>query len=92
MEFLAELIIEVLLEGVFGLTIDSPKATNWIKTAVFLLISQALTVLFAWLTWTAWQGGNSGATVIGIITLLWMAGTVFGAICKHRAGWKQGKE
>ena len=32
MDFLFELLFEVVLEGVFHLTIGNPKVKNWIKT------------------------------------------------------------
>lgn len=89
MELIGEFILEVILEGIFGLTVKNPKAKTWVKTAVFLIISQLLTAALAWLTVDVWKAGNDGWIVVAIIAAVWSIGALIGAFYGHKRNWEQ---
>ena len=89
MEFVFELLFEVILEGVFHLTIGNPKVKNWIKTLIFSLFAQGIT---AWIACMALFGdtiSTTGRLVLLALSAAWSVGTLIGAVCGHRRQWKQ---
>lgn len=90
MEFICEFIFEVILEGIFDLTVKNPKVKTWVKTAVFLLIAESVAGLFAWLSVLTCRNGNqSGSIVCGIVSLALGVGFLAAAIYSHKKDWKQ---
>ena len=85
MEFFFEILFEAILEGIFGLTVKNPKAKNWIKTAVFLLISEAVAGLFLWLSFV---GDVDGILVVRLIAIALGIGFLAMAIDGHKRNWK----
>lgn len=90
MEFLYELIFEVLLEGVFGATIENPKVKTWFKTVMFLLVAEGVAAVCGMASVSAYRNGNmSGAIICGMIALALGIGFLIGAIYGHKKNWKQ---
>lgn len=89
MEIIGEFIFELVLEGIFGLTVKNPRVKTWVKTVAFLIISQLFTAAFAWLTLQAWKTDNDGWIVVAIMAAAWCIGTVIGAIHGHKRNWIQ---
>ena len=90
MEFLYELIFEVILEGIFGATIENPKVKTWFKTTVYLLIAEGVAILIGIASVSMYRNGNpSGAIVGGLIALALGIGFLIGAIYGHKRDWKQ---
>ena len=85
MEFFFEILFEVILEGIFGLTVKNPKVKNWVKTAVFLLISEAVAGLFLWLSFV---GDVDGILVVRLIAIALGIGFLAMAIDGHKRNWK----
>lgn len=90
-EFVLEILLEGLLEGIFGLTIENPKVKTWVKTAVFVALSQAVAgfLWFLALTIPAVDGDTSGNYVCGAIALVLTLGFLLGAIHGHKRNWQQ---
>ena len=91
MEFLFEVILEGILEGVLGLTMENPKLKTWVKTAIFVVVSQAVAgfIWFLALNVPAEKGDLSGNYVCGAMALALSVGFLLGAIHGHRQQWKQ---
>lgn len=88
MEFLAELIIG-FLEYCFDITFGSTKVKSWIKTLLFILMTQAVTVVLAWISIDSYQKGiTDGAVVAGIITVVWAIGMLIAAAYSHKRNWQ----
>lgn len=90
MEFLCEIIFEVILEGIFGLTVGNPKVKTWAKTAFFVLFCTAFSLFIAWMGWTHYQNGNrSGGIVCLVLAAAMEVGFLLLAVYGHKRGWKQ---
>ena len=89
MDFLFELIFEVVLEGIFHLTFENPKVKNWIKTLLFSLFAQGITAWMACLALCSDSIDSTGRYVILGIAAAWCIGTLIGAVNGHRRQWKQ---
>ena len=89
MDFIFEFIFELVLEGIFGLTVRNPKVKTWVKTVVFLLISEAFAGFFLWLSYRAPAAEPGGDLVVRIIAIALGIGFLAGAIHGHRRNWKQ---
>ena len=90
MDFICELIFEIVLEGFFGLTVENPKAKTWTKTVCFLLLAEGFAGAMVWLSVEACLEGNvSGGIVVGIIAAAWAVGSLVGAVYGHKRNWKQ---
>lgn len=87
MDFIFEFVLEVILEGVFVLTIKNPKVKTWVKTMVFLLISEAMAAFFLWISFAGPQ--EEGAWVVRIIAIGLGLGFLIAAVHGHRIDWKQ---
>lgn len=91
MEIIGEFIFEIVLEGIFGLTVENPKVKTWVKTVAFLVISQLFTAAMAWLTYQAWKTNNDGWIVVAIIAVAWCIGTLISSIYGHKRNWVQAR-
>ena len=89
MEFLFELIFEIILEGIFGLTVKNPKVKTWVKTLVFLLLGEAVAGLFLWISYVAPEAEPGGDIVCRVIAIAVGVGFLIAAIYGHKRGWKQ---
>lgn len=89
MEFIAEFFCEVILEGLFAVTVENPKVKTWVKTTVFLIVSQLLTAIIIAVALDARQYSPTGALIGGIIAAAWGIGMLIAAICGHKKGWPQ---
>lgn len=90
MEFLCELIFEIILEGVFGLTVKNPKVKTWVKTAFFVLFSEMVAGLIGWFSYQAYKNGNNSGGVGGVIIAVVLGiGFLAGAVYGHKRDWKQ---
>lgn len=90
MDFLCELILEVILEGIFGMTIKNPKVKTWIKTTVYLLLAEGVAILLGIASVSMYRGGNTlGGIGCGIISTLLAIGFLIGGIYGHKRNWKQ---
>ena len=89
MDFICELIFDIILEGVFGITIKNPKLGVWTKTICFLLFSEAIASIGALAAIQAKRAGNLGGAVVCGITALGLGILfLFGAVYSHKRGWK----
>ena len=90
MDFLFELIFEIILEGVFGATIRNPNVKTWFKTTVYLLLAEGVAVLLGIASVSMYRGGNtSGGIGCGIISALLAIGFLIAGIYGHKRSWKQ---
>lgn len=90
MEFICELIFEIILEGFFGLTVENPKAKTWTKTIFYLLLAEGMAGVLVWAGIKTYLNGNvSGGIVCGIIAVAMAVGFLIGAIYGHKRNWKQ---
>lgn len=90
MDTLVGVIVEMILEGFFGVTIRNPELKIWTKTIVSLVISAVIPVLMVISGVSAIGRGN----VDGGVPILVMAAVletifVLGTIYNHKRGWKQ---
>ena len=93
MQFIVEFLLEVILEGIFGLTVKNPKVKTWVKTAVFLILSEAVAGLFLWISYAApAEAGQTGAWVCRGIAITLAIGFLIAAIHGHRNNWKQAED
>lgn len=89
MDFLVELILELLFEVPIDLAMGSRRLKKSVKTVIFCVLGGGLTVLFGAIAVVCWHDGDStGAFFVALITLVMLFGTVFGAIRGHRNNWK----
>lgn len=89
LDFICELILEIILEGVFAVTVENPKVKTRIKTAVFVVVSQLFTLLLVWITANAWSTNRDGAVICSILALVWAIAMVIAAVHGHKRDWKQ---
>ena len=89
MEFLFELIFEIILEGIFGLTVKNPKVKTWVKTLVFLLLTESMAGFFLWVSYKAPAAEPGGDIVCRVIAMALGTGFLIAAIYGHKRGWKQ---
>lgn len=90
MDFIGELIFEIILEGIFGLTVNNPKVKTWVKTAVFLILSEAVAGLFLWLSFAApAEAGPVGDVVCRVVAIALGVGFLIAAVYGHKRDWKQ---
>lgn len=87
MDFLIELIVEFLVEGIFHLTVKNSKLKTWIKTVLFLLIAELFPVVFLWTSFqvTEWEA----VLIIRILALCLGIGFLVLAFFGHKRAWKQ---
>lgn len=87
MEFIAEIVFEVILEGVFSVTVDNPKVKKWVKTLIFSLMVHAITALLAWGAVSLLRKQDSNGYILAGLAAAWGVGMLIGTICAHRKGW-----
>ena len=87
MDFIAEFILEVILEGFFSVTVHNPKVKTWIKTLIFSLFVHILTALMVWGTVSLYQQGDGAWYVIATLAAAWGIGMQIAAIYGHKKGW-----
>lgn len=83
MDFIFEIVFELILEGIFGLTIHNPYVKTWAKTMFFLLFSQAVAGFCLWI------GIKVGSSFLCIVSAALAAVFLIAAIHGHRNDWKQ---
>lgn len=90
MEFIFELIFEIILEGFFGVTVHNPKLKTWIKTVIFLVVAEIIPALMlvSGISAILRDDVGSGVFIIALGAAL-TAGFVAGAVYGHRRDWKQ---
>lgn len=89
MDFLVELILELLFEVPIDLAMGSRRLKKSVKTVIFCVLGGGLTALFgAIAVLTRMDGDGKGAFFISLVTLVMLFGTVFGAIRGHKNNWK----
>ena len=90
MDFLCELIFEIVLEGIFGVTVKNPKLKTWTKTVFFILFSQAIALWILYSGISALQRGNTdGGIAIVIMGIGLIVAFAIGTVYGHRKEWKQ---
>ena len=90
MDFVGELIFEIILEGLFGLTVKNPKVKTWTKTAIFLLFSELIAagLLFCGVK-ALYKDNTDGGIVVIVMSAVLAIGFIAGAIYGHKRDWKQ---
>ena len=83
MDFVFEFIFELVLEGVFGLTIQNPKLKTRLKTTSFLLFTGAIVAVVICLAFL------SANVLVGITGLVLAVLFLYVAVDGHKRGWKQ---
>jgi hypothetical protein len=88
LELLYEFIFELILEGIFGLTVENPKVKTWFKTVVFLVIAEgiAITILVCGIC-TYCSGNTSGGIGMIAVASVLAIGFLIGCIYRHKKGW-----
>ena len=90
MGFLCEFIFELILEGIFGVTIKNPRVKTWVKTMVYLLLAEGVVVLLGIAAVSMCRDGNkSGGIVCMVIAALLGIGFLIGGIYGHKRKWEQ---
>ena len=90
MDLIGQFIFELILEGIFGVTVKNPKVKTWVKTIVYLVFAEAMAGFIAWMSVSAYLSGNtSGGIVCGVIALGLAIGFLIGGIYGHKRDWKQ---
>lgn len=90
MEFLCELIFEIILEGIFGLTVRNPKVKTWAKTLFMVLFSETVAGLIGWSSYQAYKNGNVSGGIGGVIIAIVLGtGFLILSIYGHKRDWKQ---
>ena len=89
MEWIFEFLFECILEGIFEITVHNPKVKTWVKTAVFLVLSEALAGFFLWLSFAVPAAEPGGDLVVRVIAIALGIGFLAGAIHGQRRDWKQ---
>ena len=87
MEFIAEIIFEVIVEGIFSVTFDNPKVKTWVKTLIFSLMVHTITALLVWGAVALFREKDSAWYVLAGLAAVWGIGMLIGTICAHRKGW-----
>lgn len=87
MEFIAEFILEVILEGFFHFTFDNPKVKIWLKTLIFSVMVHTITALLIWGTVSLFRDGDSAWYVTAALAVAWGIGMLIATIYAHREGW-----
>ena len=89
MGFLMELILELLFEVPIEAAMESKRLKTSVKTVLFCVIGGLITSLFAYLTAITWiEQDNTSAVFMAAITVVFLAGVVFGAIRGQKKKWK----
>ncbi len=90
MDFLVEIIMELLFELPLDAAMESRKLKTGVKTAIFSVLCGIITALFGGITVLMWQAQDStGTFFMALITLGMLLMTVFGAIRGHKRKWKR---
>ena len=87
MEFIAALIIG-FFECCFDITFESANVKNWIKTVLFILLTQTITVLMVWGAVYLFQNGDDTGYVIAALAAAWGIGMLIAAIYSHKRNWQ----
>lgn len=89
MEILCEFILEFVLEGIFGLTLENPNAKAWVNTVIMIFMDLLVLGLFAFVAVTGFTGKNWLAFSVGAILFLgWGPVSVWLIVKGHKRGWK----
>lgn len=89
MDFIAEFICEVILEGLFELTVNNPRIKLWIRTVIFVIFTQTLTVLFSIGAVSLYSSGEGYWYIMAVIAAIWGIGMLIGTILCHKKGWPE---
>ena len=90
MDFLVEIIMELLFELPLDAAMESRKLKTGVKTAIFSVLCGIITALLGGITVLMWQDQDStGTFFMALITLGMLLMTVFGAIRGHKRKWKR---
>lgn len=89
MEFLCEIIFEVILEGIFGVTVENPKVKTWVKTGIVIFMDLLVLSFFAFIAGAGFQNRNWLAFSVGVILFLgWAVFSVRTTRKRHKENWK----
>lgn len=89
MDFLVEIIMELLFEVPLEAAMESKKLKKCVKTAIFCIICGGITALFAVITALMWlDNDDTGAFFMTLMTMGMLAMTIFGAVRGHNRNWK----
>lgn len=91
MDLIFEFVFELILEGIFGLTIKNPKIRTRVKTTIFVVMTQLLAAFLGFLALTipSQDGSTSGNLLCGIAAIMLSAAFLLTAVHGHRNDWKQ---
>lgn len=87
MEFVLEFLLEVFLEA----PMESKRLKTWVKTAMFLVFTNFLTLVMILSTVDVWKDQHSipGTIFMSLLTFAWFAATIWMAVRGHKHKWKQ---
>ncbi len=93
MDFICELIFEIILEGFFGVTVHNPKLKTWTRTVIFLVVAEIIPALMLVSGISAILRGDIGGGVVIIALGVALAiGFIAGAVYGHKRDWKQAED
>ena len=90
MDELVEIILELLFELPLDAALENKKLKTGVKTAIFSVLGGGITLLFVAITVQKWISGDdlTGSSFMTLISLVMLAGVIFGAIHGHKRKWK----
>ena len=90
MEFLAEIILEVILGIFVEIPMESEHVKTWIKTVFFLVLCGFIDGFVGFFFYQVCfvQRDLPGSVMIGAVLLFLLGVTIFGAVYGHKRNWK----
>ena len=91
MEFIVEIIMEVIMGLFVEIPMESEHVKTWAKTVIFLVVCGLLDGFAGFLFYQVCfvQFNLFSTVVVGAVLLFLLGLTIFGAITGHKRDWKQ---
>lgn len=86
MDFLLELVAAIFIEVPLEATMESKRVKTWVKTMVFFLVGNILTVILAFIALDGSQESGVDALTIGI-GIIWFLAVTALSIYGHKRKW-----
>lgn len=86
-----EVILEAVLEFFMECAVNLPKR-KWVKTVLFLFITQFFSAVLIWMTVDVWQYGLFGFIFCLLLIVLWIGLTLYAAVIGHKRNLNKDQE
>ena len=87
MDDIIEAVLEIIITPLWDLLFQSRKVKNWIKTGIYLLFTQGITLFIAFVGLLSSYISQTGRWVIAGIAAVWCLITVIFGIYEHKRKW-----